>query len=94
MELTPQDVGYIVNKLGYSMLEIAQIKAALRKTKITKETSDGKRRRISPKEARKILGDKQFLSGISRSAFHFTSMRKAEDGTEVLFDAYPYFKSN
>lgn len=92
MELTKQDVSYIVNELGYEMKDIPQIKAALKKTKFTQCTPKDNGVIISADSARKILGDRPFLSGISRSAFHWSAVRQKDDGTIVYFDSNPYFK--
>ena len=93
MKLTTQDISYIVNELGYDMKDIPQIKAALRKTQFTKDTPHDNEIRISADSARKILGDRPFLSGISRSAFHWSAVRQKDDGTIIYFDSTPYFKN-
>ena len=47
---------------------------------------------ICAEEALEALGRKDFLSGLCRSAFHWSSTRITEDGkTSVSFDASPYF---
>lgn len=75
------------------MKDIPQIKAALRKTQFTKHTPHDNGIRISADSARKILGDRPFLSGISRSAFHWSAVRQKDDGTIIYFDSTPYFKN-
>lgn len=58
---------------------------------ITKHESQTKK--ISHKEARKILGNTTYLSGITRSAFHWTSARESDDGRYcVFFDSSALFK--
>ena len=52
-------------------------------------SSQGKR--IGQKEAIRILGRKEYLSGISRSAFHYTCVRHTPDGTPVFFDSKNLF---
>lgn len=42
--------------------------------------------KISRSQAIKILGREIYLSGLSRSAFHFTSHRKGKNGREVYFN--------
>ena len=93
MELTKQDVSYIVNELRYEMMDIPQIKAALKKTKFTQCTPRDNGTIISADSARKILGDKPFLSGICRSAFHWSAVRQKDDGTIIYFDSSPLFKN-
>lgn len=48
---------------------------------------------ISHKEARNLLGQEKYLSGIVRSAFHWTSVRETEDNRYcVFFDSSSLFK--
>lgn len=47
---------------------------------------------ISRKKAIELLGRTKYLSGISRSAFHFTAARETGDGQIVLFDSSKLFK--
>ena len=50
-------------------------------------------RNISRKEAIEILGIKEFLSGMSRSAFHLTAVRfSLDENYTVYFDSSKYFK--
>lgn len=49
-------------------------------------------KRISRKKAIELLGQKTYLSGIARSAFHWTSCRLDADGNEILFDSSKLFK--
>ena len=51
-----------------------------------------KGRHISRDEAIRLLGRKEWLSGLSRSAFHFTACRDTIDGASfVLFDSHKLF---
>lgn len=93
MELTKQDVSYIINELRYDRKDIPQIKAALKKTKFTQCTPRDNGVIISAESARKILGDRPFLSGISRSAFHWSAVRQKDDGTIVYFNSSSLFKN-
>ena len=44
-------------------------------------------------QALEILGEKKFLSGISRSAYHYTAARETEDGEFVVyFDSSVLFR--
>ena len=71
--------------------DFAQIEAAAQKTKYY--ILPGKER-ISRSKAIQILGRKNYLSGLARSAFHWDAIRYADDGsaTKVLFDSSNYFK--
>jgi len=48
--------------------------------------------KISQKKALEILGRKEYLSGISRSAFHWSAGRDNEKGETVSFDSSKLFK--
>lgn len=75
---------------GHQASDFPQIEAALR-AQNTQYTLDG--RTISREAAITVLGRRQFLSGIARSAFHMTAARKTEDGRTVLFDSSRLFRS-
>lgn len=47
---------------------------------------------ISREQAIAILGRETYLSGISRSAFHYTTARKTDDGRTVYFDSTKLFR--
>ena len=53
---------------------------------------DEKGKRISRDEAIRLLGRRTWLSGLGRSAFHYTAVRKIE-GSEALiyFNSRKYF---
>ena len=84
--LSEQDVE-ILKMFNYSNSDIIQIDKAVTKTRYTLDN-----KRISHKEARVILGDVKFLSGIARSAFHFTAVRETNDKKLILFDSSRLFK--
>ena len=94
MKLTEKDKADLLS-LGVPPEDFWQIsEAALPKyTKYSvyaKESEKGKR--ISRDEAIRLLGRKEWLSGLSRSAFHFTACRDTLDGTSfVLFDSHKLF---
>ena len=84
--LSEQDVE-ILKMFNYSNSDIIQIDKAVTKARYTLDN-----KRISHKEARVILGDVKFLSGIARSAFHFTAVRETNDNKLILFDSSRLFK--
>lgn len=87
MKLFNNDVIYL-RGLGYTDTRLLkQIEKAAGQTVYTLEG-----RRISGKQAAEILGRKAFLSGISRSAFHWHAVREAENGRMVFFDSSRLFK--
>ncbi len=49
-------------------------------------------KKITTKEAIKIVGEEAFLSGICRSAFHYTSCREDANGTVVYFNSRILFR--
>lgn len=83
----------ILLDLGHLEKDLDQIEKALSKTiyKIT-DLKTGVTKNVKAEEARDVLGNEIFLSGISRSAFHYTSSRETKDDLMVLFDSHPLFK--
>lgn len=81
MKLTNSDKT-LLKSWGYEEKDFAQIEEATQKTDYILNN-----KKISQKEALGKLGRKEYLSGISRSAFHFTAMRNG-----ILFDSSKLFK--
>ena len=81
----------LLKEMSVPEKDFAQIEAAAQKTKYY--IFPGKER-ISRSKAIQILGRKNYLSGLSRSAFHWDAIRYADDGsdTKVIFDSSSYFK--
>ena len=91
MKLTEDDKNLLKN-WGYIERDFAQINEAIGQTVYTVyDPESSKSRRISAKTALEILGRKDFLSGISRSAFHFTSLRENEKHIQVFFNSRKLF---
>ncbi len=92
MILSPDDKD-LLRSWNHTDRDIDQISDAIRRTTYTAYipgTTRGKR--ISADAAVEILGRKDFLSGIARSAFHFTALRVNGTGTEVYFDSRKLFR--
>lgn len=88
MKLTNKDKE-ILRKWGYSEDDLKQIEEATRKTVYELNSKE----KISCKDAIKLIGRKAFLSGISRSAFHWSASRYTEDGNNfVSFDSSKLFQ--
>lgn len=87
MKITKEEKMYL-ERCGYSKKDLAQIREATRRDKTTYEM-DGNL--ISREEAIARLGRLVYLSGVARSAFHFTAMRIAEDGKVIRFDSSRLF---
>lgn len=85
MRLSEQDREYLIY-LGYQEKDFRQIEEAIKKTVYT---SNGKK--ISAKQASDMLGRETFLSGLSRSAFHWSGIRKSEN-VQVFFDSSRLFR--
>lgn len=86
MKLTKQDKELLTN-WGYPKEDFEQIEEATRKT--VYEMNDEK---ISTNTVIEVLGRETYLSGISRSAFHWSSYRENENGQGVHFDSSRLFK--
>ena len=85
----------ILRKWHVPESDFAQIGRAMREgiTKYTYIPEIGEERRITREEAIKRLGVREYLSGIERSAFHWTAMRETKDGRgKVYFDSSRLFR--
>lgn len=88
MKLTNEDRAMLLD-WGYPEEDFAQIEEAFKKSKTTYELGDTS---ISREDAIAALGRRDYLSGIARSAFHFTAARETADGKFVYFDSSKLFK--
>lgn len=86
MKFTESDKAFL-KELGYSANDLWQIEKASKKTYYK---HDGKR--IGLNKVVELLGRKGFLSGLARSAFHWTACRETPDGRFVYFDSSLFFK--
>lgn len=84
-QLTEQDKAILL-RWGYPESELQQIQDACNEARITLTNDLGKKRRITAKVADRVLGREQFLSGISRAAFHCDATRVTPEGMGVHFD--------
>lgn len=91
MKLTISDIA-LLKSWGYMQKDIPQIQeAVLRSSYELYEKKTDKTKFISASDAISILGREIFLSGIGRSAFHWSSSRETEDYV-VSFDSRILFK--
>lgn len=77
MKLTNEDKKQL-KEYGYTEDDFSQIERAMQKSKTKYSVVNiqtGKKETISRERAIKILGRETWLSGISRSAFHWTATR-------------------
>ena len=80
----------ILKSFGARDEDLPQIDCAISKT-IYELENENAFKRISREEAIKILRKKEFLSGISPSAFHWSSVRK-KDNKIIYFDSSKLFE--
>ncbi len=78
----------LLRSWGYEDRDFRQIEEALRGDKTAYMLDN---RRISRKRAIELLGMCDFLSGIARSAFHWSAARETADGKVVYFDSRNLF---
>ena len=89
MKLNTQDVKLLLD-WGFTEKDFSQIEEAMQKRK-TKYEIDGKP--ASREDVINLLGRKQYLSGIARSAFHWTALQTTDDGRhDVSFDSSNLFR--
>ena len=91
MKLTNEDKVLLLD-WGYTEKDFAQIEEAFQKSKTTYELGSTP---ISRDEAIRLLGRRQYLSGIARSAFHRSAARCVPMSTSdemVYFDSSKLFK--
>lgn len=86
MKLTKTDKELLI-KWGNKEDDMQQIERAT--TKTTYELNDEK---ISCKRALEVLGREEYLSGISRSAFHYSALRNNDNGETVYFNSSKLFE--
>ena len=98
MKLTNDDKKYL-SKVGYEKSDFKQIEEAMNKTTYEIFLPDNQiiigkpiKERISRKKVLELMDRTEWLSGISRSAFHLTASRMTKDNREILFDSKQIFK--
>ena len=91
MKLTNDDKHFLLD-CGYETEDFPQIECASRKTVYEEYNGENKPKKVSIKRAIEILGRKEFLSGLSRSAFHWTALRENDDNVCISFDSSKLFQ--
>ena len=89
MKLTKEDKK-LLKGCGVEEEDFDQIERATKKTVYELKDKDGTRE-ITQEEALRILGREEFLSGISRSSFHYSAVRE-NGGKRIYFDSSKLFK--
>lgn len=88
MKLLKKEKEYL-QKAGYRESDFRQIQEAVGRTVYT---VNGKEE-ISAKRAKELLGRQTFLSGLTRSAFHWSAVRKTASGETIHFDSSKLFQN-
>ena len=88
MKLTADDKK-MLQEWGHPERDFQQIEKAFQKSKTKYKLGSMP---ISREEAISLLGQKQYLSGITRSAFHYTAVGETPDGRFVYFDSSNLFR--
>lgn len=92
MKLSKEDIKYLLN-IGYLKSDIPQIEKAISVSTYTLiKTDTTKNERLTVKEVIEQLDRKSFLSGIARSAFHWSSSRRTSKCDAIYFDSSALFK--
>lgn len=92
MKLIKKDKELLL-KNGYTEEDFPQIETAMLKKNTKYELND---KLISREEAIAILGREKYVSGISRSAFHWSAVRQVKEGSDkelIYFDSSNLFRS-
>ncbi len=76
---------------GFDEKDIKQIRYSGKFLKLTTKLDNGKEVRLTQNKAIEILGKDTFISGMERSAFHFTSSR-SNNGVTIFFDCSNMFR--
>ena len=85
MKLTIEDKKILAD-IGVSDRDFPQIERAMTKTDYKYNS-----RKISRDKAVELVGRRNYLSGLSRSAFHWTAVRETATGECVYFDSHKLF---
>ncbi len=89
MKLTEEDKNMLI-QWGYSEEDIPQIKKAIRVSQYYVYEIHQRDIPISLNEALELLGRGKFLSGIARSAFHWSALRE-NNNVKILFSSKKLF---
>ena len=86
MKLTDSDKALLI-KWGFKKADLGQIEKATNKTEYIIDNE-----KITLTEVLDILNREDYLSGISRSAFHWSACRQNDKGQIIHFDSSNLFK--
>lgn len=89
MKLTETERIFL-KKRGYSDKDFSQIEMAIDISEYHLYNNQEKSVSITSEKAIKLLGKEEFLSGIARSAFHWSAVR-VNNNIKILFDSKRLF---
>ena len=81
----------LLQSMGYSRNDVIQINYVVTRVEI-RRVDGNTPQAISSEDAKALLGQKLFLSGLGRSSFHYTATRTTPEGISVQLDATHVFK--
>ena len=92
MKLTVEDKKNLI-EMGYAEQDFEQIGLAGTHTIYKERCADGTSKKVPRARVIELLGRRTFLSGLGRSAFHWSAVRETEDGkTNIYFNSSKLFK--
>ena len=92
MKLSARDKKILLS-MGHPSADLPQIEEAIKKTEYTLCNIKGDDiKKLSPVEAQKRLGQRAFLSGLGRSAFHWSAFRECGKTRAIYFDSSALFE--
>lgn len=83
----------IILDFGYLPEDIPQIEKVIEKTVYSVSDYGAAKQKITRDKAIELLGIRNFLAGISRSAFHWTSSQEYKENCVIYFDSSRLFKN-
>lgn len=91
MALTKEDKDTLL-KWGYPDTDFPQIERAIKVATYTVwDENKPVKKQLTKQQAIRVLGRREWLSGIGRAAFHWNSCRQAKQGTLIHIDCRKLF---
>lgn len=95
--LTLKEKDYFINQAGHPYEDLAQLGRAIQDVKLSLCKNENNEVPITREKAEQILGYEEFLSGISRAAFHESAWRtskKLTKGQGVYFSLHHWWHNS
>ena len=91
MKLSKKDKTYLLS-IGCREIDFRQIENVISKTRYyLYKVRGNEEKRIGREVVINLIGRESFLSGINRSAFHYTAVRYVDADKAIHFDSSRYF---